>query len=156
MALFLSTYINKIDKKGRVSVPALFRQSLTSENFSGLVVFRSYKYNALEACTLGRMEQLSKSVDQFDQFSDTYDEVSSTIFADAHQLTFDNEGRVMLPESLRSYAKIDSKAAFVGRGASFQIWNPADFELFQKEARQKILSNKTTFKINLQKNEMEK
>jgi len=154
LALFLSTYINKIDKKGRVSVPSLFRQSLTSEKFSGVVVFRSYKHTALEACTIDRMEQLSKSVDQFDQFSDAYDEVSSTIFADAHQLTFDNEGRIMIPEYLRSYANIESKAAFVGRGASFQIWNPENFELFQKEARQKILSNKTTFKLNPQKIEV--
>ncbi len=152
MALFLSTYINKIDKKGRISVPALFRQSLSSKIFSGLIVFRSYKYAALEGCTMDRMEQLSKSVDQFDQFSDAYDEVSSTIFADAHQLSFDNEGRVMLPETLRTYANIESQAAFVGRGASFQIWNPTDFYLFQKEARQKILSNKTTFKINPQQN----
>lgn len=147
VALFLSTYINKIDKKGRVSVPSLFRQTLASDSFSGLVIYRSFKYAAIEGCSLARMEQLCQSVDQFDQFSDTYDEVAATIFADAHQLSFDNEGRIMLPDVLRHYANLTTHAAFVGRGASFQIWSPEAFETFQQEARQKVVANKTTFKL---------
>ena len=47
--MFLSTYVNKVDRKGRVSVPATFRASLAAETqrFPGVIVFPSYKYPAL-------------------------------------------------------------------------------------------------------------
>ena len=58
VALFLSTFVNKIDRKGRVSVPAPFRAALAGQSFHGLVAFRSYKLPAVEAFGFDRMEQI--------------------------------------------------------------------------------------------------
>jgi MraZ protein len=146
MALFLSTFVNKIDKKGRVSVPASFRTSLTSSHtspinepsFSGIVVFRSLKHPALEGCSVDRMQSLSKSIDRLDMFSDAQDDLVSAIFADSHLLTFDSEGRVSIPEDFLKFANLTDQVAFVGRGATFQLWAPDVFQKIQNDARDRL------------------
>ncbi len=147
MALFLSTFINKVDRKGRVSVPAPFRAAVAGQSFKGVVAFRSYRDATIEACAMDRMERLSDSVDALDQFSDEQDELTSTIFADAHQLPLDGDGRIILPAVLAEHAGITNTAAFVGRGATFQIWSPEAFENHQAEARERAGRRNATFKL---------
>jgi Uncharacterized protein conserved in bacteria len=150
MALFLSTFINRIDKKGRVSVPAPFRAALAQEPrqaFQGIIAFRSYKHRAIECCSYERMEQLSSSVDTLDLFSDEQDDFTATIFADSIQIPYDGDGRIILPKKLADFAEIESEAAFVGRGATFQIWSPLMFEKVQAEARERIKERQTTLKL---------
>lgn len=147
MTLFLSTFVNKIDKKGRISVPASFRQALAPQSFQGVVVFRSYKFPAIEGMGIERMERLSSSVDELDLFSELQDDLTATIFADSQLLPFDSEGRVILPEALLMHAGIQNEAAFVGRGATFQIWNPKDFEDQQKQARERVQEKQATVKM---------
>lgn len=147
MSLFLSTYINKIDRKGRVSVPATFRSGMAKSTFQGVIIFRSYKYPALEVCEMERMVRLSESVDKLDLFSDIQDDFAATLFADSHQIPFDGEGRILVPEILLNYAQIKETAAFVGRGSTFQIWNPTSFENYQEKARLRIKEQKDTLKL---------
>ena len=147
MALFLSTFINKVDRKGRVSVPAPFRAAVRDQSFKGIVAFRSYREATIEACAIDRMEQLSDSVDALDQFSDEQDELASTIFADAHQLPIDGDGRIVLPAILAEHAGITNAAAFIGRGATFQIWSPDAFELHQVEARARAGRRNATLRL---------
>jgi MraZ protein len=148
MALFLSTFVNKIDKKGRISVPATFRAALSGESFQGIVAFRSYKHQAIEACSMERMQKLCASVDDLDFFSDKQDDLASTIFADALQLPLDGDGRIILPQILLDHAGISDSAAFVGRGATFQIWMPEAFAAFQDEARARVSEQQTTLKMS--------
>jgi MraZ protein len=147
MALFLATYINKVDRKGRVSVPASFRTALADQSFGGIVTFRSYKYPALDAFGADRMERLSASIDDLALFSEQQDDLAATIFADAQQLPFDSDGRIVLPESLAAHAGIRDRAAFVGRGPSFQIWEPEAFQRFQAEARDRVRRAGVTLKL---------
>ena len=148
MSLFLSTYVNKIDRKGRVSVPATFRLGMAKSVFQGVIIFRSYKHPALEVCEMERMMRLSDSVDKLDLFSDIQDDFAATLFADSHQIPFDGEGRILMPEILLDYAEIKEAAAFVGRGSTFQIWNPAAFEIYQEKARLRIKDQKDTLKLD--------
>ncbi len=148
MALFLSTFVNKIDKKGRISVPAPFRAALSNESFQGIVAFRSYKHQAIEACSMDRMQRLCSSVDSMDFFSDAQDDLASTIFADSLQLPLDGDGRIILPQSLLDHAGITENAAFVGRGATFQIWMPEAFQKFQDQARSRVAEQQTTLKMH--------
>lgn len=137
MALFLSTHVNKVDRKGRVSVPATFRVALKGQSFHGIVAFRSYRDAAIIGCGMDFMERLSTNMENFDLFSDEQDDFAATIFADAHQLAFDGEGRVMLPGDLTDHAGITDQAAFVGAGDTFQIWEPAAFEARREAARKR-------------------
>lgn len=148
MALFLSTFINKVDKKGRVSVPAPFRSALSSQEFQGIALFRSYNSPALEGSGLDRMARLSQSVDTLDLFSQEQDDLAAVLFADTHQLPFDGEGRIMIPQELLDHAGIVDHICFVGRGATFQIWNPDTFAQHQERARERLKQSKATLKLS--------
>jgi len=136
LALFLSTFVNKVDRKGRVSVPASFRAALAGQSFAGIVAFRSFKSDGIEASGIDRLEEMSARLDGLDQFSEDYDTLAS-IFADSQQLPFDSEGRIVLPEILAEHAGITESAAFVGLGRTFQIWEPERHKQHQAEMRER-------------------
>jgi MraZ protein len=138
MALFLSTYINKIDRKGRVSVPAPFRAALSDQTFQGIVLFRSHSHVCLEGFGWATMEEIGGRLDKFALFSDEQDDLATTIFGEAVQLPFDGEGRVVLPQDLVSFAGIGESAAFVGMGRKFQIWSPEAYEKRRGSARDSV------------------
>lgn len=133
MALFMSTHTNRVDRKGRVSVPAQFRQAVAQSGFPGLVLFPSSKWPCIDGCDMTRMEQLSQSLDAMDVLSEERNDVATSLFADAHPIQFDGDGRIVLPRELCAPAGIDEQAAFVGLGPTFQIWNP-DWLAEQKRA----------------------
>lgn len=147
MGLFVSTFVNRIDRKGRVSVPATFRAALQGQSFHGVFLFPSLRRPAVEGCGAEFMERLSASVDAFDLFSDRRDEFSAVMFAEAHQLPFDGEGRVVLAEPLLTHAGITEEAAFVGTGRTFQIWNPTTFRQHAEEVRRRALSEGATLPV---------
>ena len=133
--LFLSTYINKIDKKGRVSVPASFRSSLAQQNSSGIITYSSFINPCIESSGINRIEMLSQTIDSLDPYSEARDAFATTILGGCIQLGFDGEGRVILPENLIEFAKLSEQACFVGKGATFEIWNPTIFEEYAAKAR---------------------
>jgi MraZ protein len=147
VALFLSTFVNKVDRKGRVSVPASFRAALTGQSFDGIVAFPSFVQSAIEASGIDRMESIAAGIDEFDPFSDEYDAFANAILADSHQLAFGDDGRLVLPEVLRDHAAIADQAAFVGRGPTFQIWEPGAFRVVQEEARSKAKAERTSLRL---------
>ncbi len=120
MAVFLSTFENKVDRKGRVSVPAPFRAALGS---STLVLYPSPRLACIEGCGEARLERIVESIDALEAWSDEA-EALQTLLADAHSLVVDRDGRIVLPPSLREYAGIGESAVFVGAGRSFRVWNP--------------------------------
>ncbi len=134
LALFTSTYVNKVDKKGRVSVPASFRLALAGQTFNGVAVYPSFVYAAIDGSGIDLMESLAASVDQFDPFSDEHGAFATTIFGRTQQLPFDTEGRIVLSPALLSHAEIDGAAAFLGRGTTFQIWEPEALKVYTEEA----------------------
>jgi len=136
MALFLSTYTNKVDKKGRVSVPANFRAALQKEEFHGVVVYGSFVNECIESCGMARMARLSESIDSLDPYSEERDAFAATILGGSSQLPFDGEGRVILPEALMQETGITDKAVFVGKGATFEIWSPVAFEKYSAKAKE--------------------
>ena len=144
MGLFLSTHINRLDKKGRVSVPSTFRAALAQESFQGVVLFGSHNFDALEGFSYSFMEELGQRLDSFDLFSDSQDDMATTIFGDSVQLPFDGEGRIVLPQSLIAHCGLEDAVAFVGLGKKFQIWKPESFEARKAEARARVKDNKMT------------
>ena len=148
MGLFLSSYENRLDTKGRISVPATFRSSLNNENFAGVVLFRSFKHNCIEGLSMSRMEKMANATDKMGVFDDDLDDLSALIFADARPLQFDVTGRIVIPSDLLKHANIHDTALFVGRGNSFQIWNPDDFKSTQQESLSKLRKTRPSLKIS--------
>ena len=146
MSLFLSSYENRLDTKGRISVPAPFRASLSSEQFAGVVLYRSFTNNCIEGLSMSRMETLAAATDKMGVFDGTLDDLSAMLFADARPLQFDVTGRIMIPADLLEHAGITDRAVFVGRGNSFQIWNPDAFRKTQEAARSRLRKERPDFK----------
>ncbi|MCB9965939.1 MAG: division/cell wall cluster transcriptional repressor MraZ [Rhodospirillales bacterium] len=144
MGLFLSTAVNKIDRKGRVSIPSHFRAALSGQSFQGVVLFPSHHYACLEGFGWDYIEEISQRLDTMDFFSNEQDDLATTIFGESVQLSFDNEGRILLPQGLREHAALDGDAVFVGLGRKFQVWEPAAFEQRKAESRQGIKSKALT------------
>lgn len=144
MALFLSTYMNKIDKKGRVSVPAPFRSALSNQLHHGIVLFRSAQHSCIEGFDWAKMDEIGTRMDNLALFSDEQDDLATTIFGESVQLFFDSEGRVTLPADLMEAAGISDKATFVGLGRKFQIWNPDMFASRKEKARNAVQEQKLT------------
>ena len=138
MTLFLSTYSNKVDRKGRVSVPASFRSALSSEPFQGVVLFRSNNHECLEGFAYSAMEELCGRLDHYDIFSSEQDDMATAIFGEAVQLPLDGDGRVVLPASLLEFAGLDEIASFVGLGKKFQIWSPERLDQRREIARKAV------------------
>ena len=124
MALFLSSFEKQIDKKGRVSVPPAFRAVLQNQNFNGVIMYPSFVHGCIEACGMDRIEALHAQMESLDPFSEERDAFATAILGGSVQLPLDGEGRVVIPENLLADAKIAGKAVFVGKGATFEIWEP--------------------------------
>ena len=147
MSLFLSSYENRLDTKGRISVPASFRASVASEKFVGIVLFRSFTNNCIEGMTMSRMEQMAAATDKMGVFDSDLDDLTALLFADARPLNFDVTGRVVIPADLLAHAGITDSAIFVGRGNSFQIWNPEAFRVTQEKSLQNLRKARPNLKI---------
>ncbi len=146
MNIFLSKYINNIDKKGRVSVPVGFRQVLTGQIFNGFIAYPSFQKQCIEACSLKRLEELSQIIQTLDPYSEERDAFETMILAEAIQLPFDGEGRVILPKTLIEHAGLLDQVCFVGKGVVFEIWHPAKFDMHLASARQIAQNNRLTLK----------
>ncbi len=144
--MFLSSYENKIDKKGRVSVPANFRSYLNSLGYSGFVTYPSFSSTSLEACSQERIEKISNAIDSLNPFEEKRDFFATSILSESNSLQFDPEGRVQIPENLLNHAKIKDNILFVGLGKTFQMWSPKIFETFKRVARKKALQNRSSLK----------
>ena len=136
--MFLSTYENKLDKKGRVSVPASFRSHLSNLGYNGVICYPSFNINCIEAWPQDRIEKISNAIDSLNPFEEKKDYFATSILSESINLQFDTEGRISITNKLLKHAKIKSNILFVGQGKTFQIWEPASYEKFRVTAKKKI------------------
>ena len=144
--MFLSIFENRLDKKGRVSVPASYRAHLSSLGYNGIVCFPSFNNQSIEAWSQDRIEKISNSIDTLNPFDEKKDYFATSILSESINLQFDSEGRILLGQKLLKHAKIKNSMLFVGQGKTFQIWEPTNFEKFRVTARKKSNINRANLK----------
>ena len=150
--MFLSTYENRIDKKGRVSVPASFRYYLSNLGYNGVICYPSFNNLCIEAWPQDRIEKISNTIDALNPFDEKKDFFATSILSESINLQFDGEGRISLTTKLLKHAKIKNSMLFVGQGKTFQIWEPAIFEKFKVSAKKKSNINRSSLKWEKQLN----
>lgn len=147
--LFMDTVTNKVDSKGRVSLPADYR-AIAKDMQSEIVCYRSVSQPCVEGCLEDLLEKLAADIENAtDFFSEKQDELTNLIFGDARRYGFDSTGRIMLSEKLLAHADITDTAVFVGKGRKFQIWNPENWA--KEEERIRTMAQKTRPTLNLNK-----
>ena len=135
--MFLSTYENKLDKKGRVSVPASYRSYLSNMGYNGIICYPSFNNLSIEAWPQDRIEKISNAIDTLNPFEEKKDYFATSILSESINLQFDTEGRILISNKLLKHAKIKSNILFVGQGKTFQLWEPASYEKFKVMAKKK-------------------
>ena len=149
MDLFVSKYFNKIDKKGRVSLPSSFRNVLPKSNRNEIILYKSIKSPSIEGCGVGRLKEIAKRINNLDFFSEDYDDFSTSIFSEIVPTKIDKEGRFLIPPELKNYAKITNEAAFYGKGHFFQIWEPKNGLKNSETSRIRLLNEKKSLRMML-------
>ena len=124
MNRFVSNFTNKLDSKGRVSIPASFRAVLAQDGFEGLYVHPALDASALDAGGNVLLNEIDAFLSTLSPYSDERDHLSTALFGTSEILKVDPEGRVILTDSVKVHAEIDDAVTFVGLGHKFQIWEP--------------------------------
>jgi MraZ protein len=135
---FVSTFTNRLDAKGRVSIPASFRAVLTVDGFDGLYCCPTLDRNAVDAGGNRLRERIKASLSNFEPFSEDHELLSTTLIGESEILKIDQDGRVILSDAIRAHAGITDRVTFVGQGYKFQIWEPDRFEAYRKEAQDRL------------------
>ncbi|MEL6290883.1 MAG: division/cell wall cluster transcriptional repressor MraZ [Pseudomonadota bacterium] len=151
MDRFVSTFTNKIDAKGRVSIPAPFRSVLEHDGYRAGGGAGIYCYPSLDAPALDAGgERLARKIDDLladlPDYSDERDELSVALYGDVQVLTIDGDGRIVLPEALRQHVGLKDRVAFVGLGEKFQMWEPGQFDDRRRRAREEEQEHRKLFK----------
>ena len=150
--MFLSTYENKLDKKGRVSVPASFRSYLSNLGYNGVICYPSFNNQCIEAWPQDRIEKISNAIDTLNPFEEKKDFFATSILSESINLQFDGEGRILITTKLLKHAKIKNNMLFVGQGKTFQIWEHTNYEKFKVTAKRKSNIHRSSLKWEKQLN----
>ena len=138
MDRFVSNFTNRLDAKGRVSIPAPFRSVMMRDGFDGLYVHPALDAPALDAGGNVLLAEIDQLLATLSPYSEERDHLSTALLGTSEVLKVDPEGRVILTDALKAHAAIDDAVTFVGHGHKFQLWEPKRFGAHLEEARAKV------------------
>ncbi|TMV89682.1 division/cell wall cluster transcriptional repressor MraZ [Thioclava sp. BHET1] len=134
--MFIGEYTFKVDSKGRVSIPALFRRELeegdpdrpNQDRPRMVIVYGSDKQKMLQVYTQAAFEALAADIAAMPRGSKNRTILQRAILSKSHPTEVDPDGRLVLPATLRTKIELDNEAYFSGVGETFEIWKPETFE----------------------------
>ena len=136
---FLSHFTHRFDAKGRISIPAPYRQVLAKDGFEGVYAFPSLDAPALDCGGHRLLAEIDALLATVPPFSPARDALATALLGTSEILRMDAEGRVSLDERLRASLGLGEEAVFVGQGLKFQIWEPSRFAIHLEKARSRAL-----------------
>ena len=130
MNIFLSNTVNKIDAKGRVSIPSQFRSVLENQGFAGVYLYPSFTTQSIDGGGESLINQIAQSIEKMQLFAEETDALATALFSETYQLNYDQDGRVSLPGSLIKHAGLKDRVTFAGIGKKLKMWNQRDLKRF--------------------------
>ena len=121
--MFLGQYRHNIDDKGRLTIPARFRELLADGGF----VTQGFERNLMVLATAD-FETIAKHLNRTSITDPTNRELKRLLFSTADKLEPDKSGRILLPQFLREFAGLEGEVVLVGVGDHFEIWPPDAWE----------------------------
>jgi MraZ protein len=133
--------LHKVDSKGRVSIPALFRRVIEAcdPNWKeGLppelvIVYGDSRKKYLECYTIEAIEEVDQKIGALPRGSIGRKTLERLFHGQSFPTSIDETGRLVLPAKLRQKIDISSEAYFIAAGDTFQIWNPETYEQDQAQ-----------------------
>jgi MraZ protein len=128
MPVFLGTHSPRLDEKGRLILPARFREQLAA----GLVVTRGQE-RCLYVFPMRGFEEMQRKLQQAPMTSKQARDFLRVFLSGAYDEVPDKQGRITLPTKLRAYAGLEREVAVVGMGDRAEIWDAAAWEAYLGE-----------------------
>ena len=141
---FISTVAGSLDAKGRICIPANYRQVLAAQATAGVYLCPSFFEPAIEGfgeALLQKVHQRLSTLDPF--FSPEHDDQAFAVLSSTQLFMADEAGRLRLPDALAAHARLTDKVLFIGLGDKFQIWNPDVFAPIQAERLERARASRT-------------
>ncbi|WP_275791125.1 division/cell wall cluster transcriptional repressor MraZ [Pararhizobium gei] len=136
MNRFLSHATHRIDSKGRVSVPSMFRSVLSALDIRELYCFQDFVFPAISAGGPELLDRFERQIVGENPFSPQANQMSLLIHGGGVFMKLDQEGRLMVTDFIRDFTGITNEVTFVGRADHFQLWSPQVFQETQATARE--------------------
>ena len=129
--MFLGEYQHAIDKKGRLTVPARYRQLLAE----GAYITQGFDRN-LMVLRIAAFEAMTGKVNQMSLTNSGARKLRRVLFSRAERIEPDKSGRILIPSFLREAIGLDGEVMVVGVGNYFEIWSPATWQTQMKHLRE--------------------
>lgn len=128
---------HKVDTKGRVSIPALFRRVIEASDpdwKDGLppelvIVYGDHRRSYLECYTVEAINEVDDKIDSLPRGSMERKMLQRLFHGQSYPTSVDETGRLVLPAKLRAKIGLESEAFFIAAGDTFQIWKPETYEV---------------------------
>lgn len=140
MDWFVSNFAHNVDAKGRVSIPAAFRQVIAKRGIADLIGMRNFDRPALDVGGQELMNRFESAMAKLDPFSPEHQDMMMLAYGDGTFLKTDTEGRIMMSDFIREHTGITDKVTFVGMRDTFQLWEPDTFEDYRAEMRRRMIA----------------
>jgi len=117
-AMFLGTHEPRLDEKGRLILPAKFREELSA----GLVITKGQE-RCLYVFPSQEFSEITQTLKQAPVTAKSARDYSRVMFAGAHDEIPDRQGRVTIPQALRTYAGLEKDCVVIGANTRVEIWD---------------------------------
>ena len=147
--MFIGEYTFKVDGKGRLSIPALFRRELeegdpaceATKRPRLVLVYGADTQKMLQVHSYAGFQKLAAEINARPYADPNRAILQRLVLNKAHPTEIDPDGRLVLPANLRERFKLETEAYFAGMGETFEIWNPATFAAVDKARLERLMAD---------------
>ena len=125
---YFGRYVNKVDKKGRVSIPAAFRALMLEEGQANCFICYHSDFDYLEVFSESYIDMLDEKISTYTVGSEERISLETKYFANMQEIKLDTEGRIILPRDYVERASIGSEVLFAGMRDRFEMWCPERYD----------------------------
>ncbi len=129
-----------LDAKGRLAMPARYREQLAQHGNGALVVTIDTNHRCLLLYPNAEWEQIERQIESLSSFDPMSQRVKHLLIGHANDLEMDGSGRILLPQELRQYAHLEKHVCLIGQGKKLEIWDQGNWN----EQREQWLTESST------------
>jgi len=149
--VFTGRFDHSIDEKGRVSIPARFREVLQRENHDRLYI-TNWPFDSRRCLALyppSQWDMLNANLKTKPRFDPAVQMFETVVIGGAHEVPVDRQGRILIPPKLRLFAALDRDVTFSARRDHFQLWDKSLLEQVLKATEEKMMEPDFYAKLGL-------
>ena len=142
--MFLGQFQHSLDEKGRLMIPAPFRQTLEG----GAFITQGFD-RCLMVMTEAYFQEVYQRINAMNLADPTARMLRRLILSNAYGIELDKVGRILMPQSLRQFINFDGEAIVAGQGEYFEVWTPTDWNAQMDEIQDTEANNQRFSTLNL-------